>query len=621
MSVRRSKEKEQRIPLVGGLFRRLFIHHIVLVTVPIALLGVLLVNIARSAVNRALEQDNVEIANRARGEIEGYADYVREQLKLAAVALEGFGDEENPSILDAFRAERFLNQIRSAEVTAFRKMYAVDTLGVLVATTDFAATGLPPGSETAVRAVLDTAFFHTVTLDAETATRGGDELPEVLPTVLMAARLTSLFGEKMGAALAEVRVDSIWAVIDNIRVGEEGHAFLVNGDGIVIAHPQKELVYQTTDYSHLPSVQSVTSGQSGHVTSEQVTEGAEPVMAAYGPIRAPGLEWGLVIHRPLSEVYATRDRMRLQIFTVVIIGIALALISTLVYTRRLVRPLGALAEGANRLSQGDLDYKIPAAGRDELGTLATEFNVMVEQLSRIQERLRRVEHLDTLAKFSSVVAHEIRNPLNAMQINLHLLQERVDDEEIEYLDVISTEIRRLENLVREFQDISRPPVLSIETLDVNELIRDVVNLQKGTADTQHIEIRLDLDERVPAVEADRNRITQAVLNLILNAIQAMPEGGLLDVTTARWEEITGGLTITVADTGEGIPKEELSRVFDFYYTLRDSGSGLGLSVAQQIVDEHGGQITLASAAGEGTTARIHLPPTPPPGRTANDVLT
>ena len=616
MAARRSKGNEQRIPLVGGLFRRLFMHHIVLVTVPVVLLGVLLVGIAQTAVNRALLQDNLEIAARARGEIEGYAEYVREQLLLTAVALERLEDQERPATLDTIQASRFLNEAMSAEVTAaFRQMYAVDSLGTMVATTDFAATGLPPGSDAAVDAVLDTAMFRTLSMEAPL----GDDTREKLPTVLMAARLTSSFGENMGAVLAEVNVDSIWAMIDNIRVGEEGRAFLVNRDGIVIAHPDKQLVYQRADYSHLTSVHSVLAGESGQELSEQVDGSSEPVMAAYVPIRAAGLGWGLVIHRPLSEVQATTSRMRLQIFTVVAIGIALALISTLVYTRRLVRPLGALVEGANRLSQGDLDYKIPVAGRDELGTLATEFNLMVEQLSRIQERLRRVEHLDTLAKFSSVVAHEIRNPLNAMQINLHLLRERMGSEELEYLDVISTEIRRLENLVREFQKISRPPVLSTETTDVNDLVSDVVNLQRSTAEAQGIEIRLDLDERLPVVEADRNRITQAVLNLVLNAMQAMPNGGLLEISTSRWDEVPGGVAITVADSGEGIPKEELSRVFDFYYTSRDSGSGLGLSVAQQIVDEHGGQIVLASAVGEGTNARILLPPIPPPGRSSSDI--
>ncbi len=382
----------------------------------------------------------------------------------------------------------------------------------------------------------------------------------------------------------------------------------MNEEGVLIAHGDKSLVYSRTDYAHLESVtRALSRREPGQVGSEQVGEETEPMMAAYAPVHYGPLVWGLVIHRPLAEVEAVVGRMRLQILTVIFIGIALALISTLVYTRRLIRPIGALVDGANRLSQGDLSYKIPVAGRDELGTLAAEFNLMAERLSRIQERLRRVEHLDTLAKFSSVVAHEIRNPLNAMQINLHLLEERLEAEDQKYLDVIGGEIRRLENLVREFQDISRPPALSLQSTDVNELLSDLVSLQKGTADTQGVEVVRDFEPQLPRVQVDRNRITQAMLNLVLNAFQAMPEGGRLTLATGPRKDGRPGISIQVSDTGEGIPREKVSKVFDFYYTSRDSGSGLGLSIAQQIVDEHGGLITLDSEMGEGTTVTIRLP--------------
>jgi signal transduction histidine kinase len=275
-----------------------------------------------------------------------------------------------------------------------------------------------------------------------------------------------------------------------------------------------------------------------------------------------------------------------------------------------VHPIGALVEGANRLSQGDLQYKIPVAGRDELGTLATEFNLMAEQLAQIQQRLRRVEHLDTIARFSSVVAHEIRNPLNAMQINLHLLRERVEGEELEYLDVISGEIHRLENLVREFQTISRPPTLSLQKTNMNKLLGDIVNLQKGTATAQGVEIETRFDPDLPEISVDRNRITQAALNVILNALQAMPDGGMLTITTRREEEFSGEITIEVTDNGEGIAEENMPHVFDFYFTSRDSGSGLGLSIAHRIVYEHGGQIYIKSAQGEGTTIMVTLPSQP-----------
>ncbi len=180
--------------------------------------------------------------------------------------------------------------------------------------------------------------------------------------------------------------------------------------------------------------------------------------------------------------------------------------------------------------------------------------------------------------------------------------------------MISGEINRLENLVREFQTISRPPALSPIRTDMNILLDDIVHLQRGTATTQGVELATDFESGLPMVEVDRNRITQAVLNVVLNAIQAMVEGGTLLVRTRSDEEYGHGwIMIEVTDTGEGIPDEDLPNVFDFYFTSRDSGSGLGLSVAHRIVFEHGGQITLRTTPGEGTTVLIYLPPGPPEG--------
>jgi len=596
---RRQKPLSQRLPLVGGLFQRLFFHHLILVTVPILILGVVLVGIAQNAIRNTVNQDNLEIAARAQGQILAYIDGVVRQLELAAFELQRYE-------LEGFDSDRFLNEARGEKaLEAFRHLYAVDTTGVVVATTNFSARELPSGGLTAVNSVLSGADLVTEPLMIES--------PEQTPTVIMAVPLKS-FGETIGALVVEVNAEDIWTTIDDIKVGDSGSAFLVDQEGTVIAHQDKSVVIRLTDYSELESVQRALRGERGMKDLEIADPGnpeGEPMMAAFTPIESAGLRWGLIIHRPLAEVRAYTARMQLQIAVLTLVGIALALISTLVYTRRLVRPIGALLEGANRLSKGDLQYKIPVAGRDELGTLATEFNLMAEQLAQIQQRLRRVEHLDTIARFSSVVAHEIRNPLNAMQINLHLLGERVGTEEQEYLDVISGEIHRLENLVREFQTISRPPALSPQKTNMNDLLEDIVSLQRGTAAAQGVKLEVDFDPDLPVISVDRNRITQAALNVILNALQAMPNGGRLSISTRREEELLGEVTITVSDTGEGIPEEDLPHVFDFYYTSRDSGSGLGLSIAHRIIYEHGGQVNIISSIEKGTTILITLPSEPP----------
>lgn len=611
----------QRLPLVGGLFQRLFFHHLVLVTVPIVFLGLLLVGITNRSIEKTLNMESLEIATQVRGQIQRFITDVENRLGGIAFALGQAETDPETGALMPEQSENWLNQAMANEAYAiFSRLDVVDTLLTLIATTDFSAESLPPGGERLAGMILDS-----------TRTIAASEMPQEEQagtiSVVMAVPVTSGFDELIGALVAVVEAHEIRDLVANFTIGKNGYAFLTDDKGKLIAHANTALVYAETSYEYLTSVQNALQPGVEDVAAAPVadfiSEGGElsgEMRAHWANISsASGLRWVLVIHRPAAEVSETSDRMRIQVLIVILVGIALALISTLVYTRRLVTPIGALVEGANRLSQGDLAYKIPVAGHDELGTLATEFNLMAEQLSQIQLQLRRVEHLDTLAKFSSVVAHEIRNPLNAMQINLHLLRERIGEEEQEYLDVISGEILRLENLVREFQTISRPPALSPIRTDMNILLDDIVHLQRGTASAQGVELITDLESGLPMVEVDRNRITQALLNIILNALQAMPDGGTLLVRTRKNEERgTGWILIEVTDTGEGIPEEDLPSVFDFYFTSRDSGSGLGLSIAHRIVFEHGGQINLKSNPGEGTTILITLPPGPPVAPAMNE---
>ncbi len=598
-AARIQNQPTQRLPLVGGLFQRLFFHHVVLVTVPIIVLGIVLIGIARGAILKTVNQDNLEIAARAEAHILEYMNGIVRQLKLAAFEVERYQ-------LDEFSIDRFLNEAMGEEVLEeFQYLYAVDTTGAVIATTVLGSDELPPEGISAIDAVLSGSILATRSVPIESQ--------DQTPAVIMAVPLEN-FGEITGVLVAEVDARGIWTAVDEITVGERGSAFLVNEDALVIAHKDKSIVMRRSNYSRLESVRNALMGIDGMVDAELAdpdNPAAESMMAAYAPVQTAGLKWGLVIHRPVAEVRTYTMQMQLQIAVLTLVGIALALISTMVYTRRLVRPIGALVEGTNRLSEGDLQYKIPVAGHDELGTLATEFNLMAERLAQIQQRLRRVEHLDTIASFASVVAHEIRNPLNAMQINLHLLRERVDSRELEYLDVISGEIHRLENLVREFQTISRPPALNPQKTDINDLLADIVSLQKGTAAAQNVKLTVEYDREIPPISVDQNRITQAVLNVILNALQAMPKGGHLSIKTRREEELSGDVTIEVSDDGEGIPEEDLPHVFDFYFTSHDSGSGLGLSIAHRIVFEHGGQINIDSSSDRGTTVRITLLSEPP----------
>jgi signal transduction histidine kinase len=209
------------------------------------------------------------------------------------------------------------------------------------------------------------------------------------------------------------------------------------------------------------------------------------------------------------------------------------------------------------------------------------------------------------------IAHEVRNPLNALQINLRILEQELHDVVADrgahvyvVLSKIANEVASLDNFVSEFLRFARPPRLKLEALQVKSLLADLTTFLAPELAKKNLKLRVALDKGPAHVTADNFQLKHAVLNLILNAVQATPAGGTISVETGQEGD---QLAIEVGDTGEGIPPDKLERVFDVFFTMREGGTGLGLPIARRIVEEHGGTLTLAPRPRGGTTARILLP--------------
>jgi two-component system, NtrC family, sensor kinase len=209
------------------------------------------------------------------------------------------------------------------------------------------------------------------------------------------------------------------------------------------------------------------------------------------------------------------------------------------------------------------------------------------------------------------IAHEVRNPLNALQINLQILdqelRELVPDRAAHVYSVlgkISREVNSLDNFVSEFLRYARPPRLKLERVPVRQLLGDLVTFLGPQFAEKEVALLLSAAHGPKVIRADSFQLKLAALNLLLNGLQATPPGGSVEITTGQEG---AQLSIAIHDSGEGIPPERLERVFDVFFTTREGGTGLGLPIARRIIDEHGGSVSLASAAGQGTTARILLP--------------
>jgi signal transduction histidine kinase len=306
-----------------------------------------------------------------------------------------------------------------------------------------------------------------------------------------------------------------------------------------------------------------------------------------------------------------RNRSLLLFLGVFMVGMVLSV----GVASRFTRPIRKLDAGIRRLSEGDLGVKVDVSEKGEIGRLAHTFNDMARKLRANRERERdmvRREKLSALGRLAAGVAHDVRNPLHSIGLTLQNLEEtaRPETEERSHefdrsVGVIRGEIRRLDQLVGNFLRFAKSERHERRPIDLVELVQDTMRLVQSESDRRQVRIELRVDEPLPAVPADGEAIQSAILNLILNSFEAMPEGGSLTIALrAEAEEIV----LEVADTGQGIPEDEQEHVFDFAYTTRESGHGLGLAMVHHcVVEEHGGRVALESSPAAGTRVSMVLP--------------
>ncbi|HEV2314000.1 MAG TPA: ATP-binding protein [Candidatus Acidoferrales bacterium] len=285
---------------------------------------------------------------------------------------------------------------------------------------------------------------------------------------------------------------------------------------------------------------------------------------------------------------------------------------------RVTRPVGKLVAGAREVASGNWDARVAVHSRDEIGTLAGAFNQMIGQLVEQRERLIQTERVAAWRELARRLAHELKNPLFPLQITVENLQRARkqnanDFDEIfrESTDTLLAEIQNLKTIVNRFSDFAKMPRPDLHPLDVNEMVRGVTRLFEPrfiAPGEPKITTELHLDEKLPVIQADSTLLHRAIGNLVLNAIDAMPNGGTLVLRTMAHD---GGVRLEISDTGAGLTREECERLFTPYYTTKLHGTGLGLAIVQSVVSDHGGRISVTSEPGHGTTFRIDLLERPP----------
>jgi two-component system NtrC family sensor kinase len=338
-----------------------------------------------------------------------------------------------------------------------------------------------------------------------------------------------------------------------------------------------------------------------------------------------------------------REQIILTISVVTMLGVG-ALVAWLL--RRLIyRPLADLNAGARRISGGDLGHEIPVRSGDEFGRVAQSFNQMSEALRRSMQELQELvqtleqkvtertkelraaeaevaqgEKLASIGLLASGIAHELNNPLTGVLTFTSLLRKRLPEgsTEAEDLDLVIRETRRCADIIRRLLDFAREKVPAKGYFALNPLIEEVVRFVDRPASLQNIELRTELDSDLPQVWGDADLIRQVVLNIVVNATQAVASNGKIVVRTRRLDVAPDKpgeaqmVEIEISDNGCGIPEANLKRIFDPFFTTKEvgRGTGLGLSVSYGIIKAHNGSIKVESAVGQGSTFRVQLPTSP-----------
>jgi signal transduction histidine kinase len=451
----------------------------------------------------------------------------------------------------------------------------------------------------------------------------------------ISAPITGEDGKVKGVVCATVGTGAILSEVLEVSLGKTGESYIVDKEGTFLAHKEpgrilSESIAQSEGFKNI-----FAPGKRKRIYTDY--RGIEVLGTSQS---VPDTDWFLVVEQDRDEAFESVDRLKRYVYAVIAFAICGVVFFAWLLTFYIVVPIKRLGRAARALGKGEFEGALTRTERtDEIGALYSAFCDMAnrlqarheslqervvsteaelkesdERLKKTEEAAARSERLAALGRLASGVTHEIRTPLTSLKLFLQSVQGeiKIPPEYEEDFQLAMKQIKRIEATINRFLDFAKPRKPVFATVDVAHLIDESLAVVEPRATQQEITVSREISNNLPKISGDRIQLTEALLNLMVNALESMPGRGKLTIAASEVRCELGSKTqrcvrIDVSDTGVGIDKENVEKIFDPFFTTKASGTGLGLPIVRSTMQEHGGEVKVDSKPGAGTTFSVFLP--------------
>ena len=561
---------------------------------PLVLYGAVSIYSLRTGSRQSVIDGNRNVAARAAEQIEQYMDH-------HVSVLRSIADTLHDTQLEPWQQTQILtNHVLDFE--GFRELTLFGRDGAVVATSRLGGPTLQPPL-----IPISEPDIAPITVD-----------DDFLPMTTVSLPLTSL-GEPNGWLVGEVSLEELWRMVDRIRVGREGFAMVVAGGGQLIAHgdpdqkPRIAAAENLSDHELVVAVAALRARERADGTqpallaaalvSEYLDDDGRELLAVAAAIASP--EWTVIVEQPVNEAFGLSNQLEAQLVVAITVALLLTVALGYYWGRSFIRPIQALTRGTEAIASGRLEERVDIGGTDEFHRLGESFNSMAVKLNALQEDVRRKERQATFGRIAAGLVHDLSHPIQNVGNSCRLIVRLFDDPEYRatFRRTVDREFASIKRVLENLRNLARPMSLERFPVDVNRSVAEVTESMQALADTAGVRLDMRLSADQPFIEGDIFALGRVYRNLILNAIEATAPGGVVTLST---EECDGRIRISVRDTGTGIAHDRLENIFEDFQTTKRTGLGLGLAISRKIVNQLGGDISVTSTVGHGTTFSLEF---------------